>query len=169
MYLEGGFYRVGSKRVAFRNDFCLACGVQRVAVQIRSFWLGHVWWVPILPLGFWKQWLCSACGRPPHAVTRTRRGFKIALIGIAVLFALPIWLVAADPGDEPLFWALRLVSVALLAGSVWWATAGHHGNPSLREGLAQVQPYAARTCPFCGGYLQDQPSWHCPKCAVERA
>jgi hypothetical protein len=167
--VEAGVYRFWSKRVAFRNDYCVACDAQRLAVQVRSFYVGHVWWVPVLPLGFWKQWVCSACSRPPHVVTRTRRGFKVALIGVAILFALPIWLLTPEPGEVAGFWSLRLASVVLLAGSIWWATTGHRANPSLREGLARVQPYAARTCPFCGGYLQDQPSWHCPACAVERA
>jgi|SRR6266850_3715289 len=163
-----GIYRFGAKRTAFRNDFCLACNAERLAVQHRSFYCGYLYRVPLVPLGFWRAWSCSVCGGSPHANTRTRRGFKVVLAVIMIAFAIVLWLVPPNPGETTAFWVMRLASAVVAAGTVWWATVGHRGDPSLREALARVHPYEARTCPFCGGYLFDQPSWHCPTCQVQR-
>lgn len=49
--------------MAFRNDYCLARGEERRAVQVRTFDVGHIFWIPILPAGFWKRWVCTVCGK----------------------------------------------------------------------------------------------------------
>src|SRR4029079_9584291 len=92
MILIHGLYRWSPKRVAFRNDFCLKCAQPRRAVQIRTLNAVHLFWIPILPLGLWKRWLCTVCGSNPHEYPGTRRPFKwIGLILLTVL-GLVSWL-----------------------------------------------------------------------------
>jgi len=71
LFIVYGVYRWKAKRVAFRNDYCLVCGEARRAVQVRTFDVGHIFWIPILPAGFWKRWVCTVCGQDPHVTTKT--------------------------------------------------------------------------------------------------
>jgi hypothetical protein len=57
MILVHGFYRFKPKRVAFRNDFCLACAKAVRAFQVRTFDVLHVFWIPLLPV-----WHRPKCG-----------------------------------------------------------------------------------------------------------
>jgi hypothetical protein len=85
-----GFYRFQQKRVAFRNDYCRSCAQPRRSVQIRSFNAGHIFWIPILPLGYYKRWLSTACGRDPHVLRGRRPGFKWAGLIILMIFSVGI-------------------------------------------------------------------------------
>ena len=169
MIVVYGIYRFAPRRLAFRNDFCLPCESPSVAVQIRSFYVAHLYWLPLLPLGLWKKWFCSACGRDPHQPIRTRRFFKVLLVLFLVLMSIPFWVETPRDVDAPTIWAIRLVMLGAVGGAIWWATRGHRAPPSLREGLARVTPYEARTCPLCGGQLFDNPRWHCSACGAERS
>ena len=110
LFIVYGVYHWKTKRVAFRNDYCLVCGEARRAVQVRTFDVGHIFWIPILPAGFWKRWVCTVCGRDPHVTTKTRRGFKWAGLFILVLFAAASWIVPDDPDAVPVFWGLRIAA-----------------------------------------------------------
>jgi hypothetical protein len=85
-----GFYRFRQKRVAFRNDYCRSCAEPRRSVQIRSFNAGHIFWIPILPLGYYKRRLSTACGRDPHVLRGRRPGFKWAGLIILMIFSVGI-------------------------------------------------------------------------------
>jgi hypothetical protein len=88
MRIVRGAYYYRRKPVAFRNDYCLSCNAPRRSIAIRSFDVGHFFWIPILPVGFWRHWVCSVCGRKPHS--RKRRLLKWttlhSLITISVAF-----------------------------------------------------------------------------------
>jgi hypothetical protein len=107
-----GVYRWKAKRVAFRNDYCLACGEARRAVQVRTFDVGHIFWIPILPAGFWKRWVCTVCGRDPHVTTKTRRGFKWAALVVLVLVAFIFWADSPEPDAVAAFWIGRIAGAA---------------------------------------------------------
>ncbi len=49
LHIVFGVYHWRAKRLAFRNDYCLACGEVRRSVQLRTFDVGHIFWIPILP------------------------------------------------------------------------------------------------------------------------
>ena len=51
MFVIHGAYHFWPKRVAFRNDYCFTCGQACRAVAIRTFDVGHIFWIPILPVG----------------------------------------------------------------------------------------------------------------------
>src|SRR5258705_13073862 len=58
---------------------------------------GAHFWIPILPAGFWKRWVCAGCGRDPHVTTKTRRGFKCGGFVVLVLFSVVFWVVPFEP------------------------------------------------------------------------
>lgn len=168
MLIVYGVYRWQPKRVAFRNDYCLSCGQPRRAVQVRTFNAGHIFWIPILPVGFWKRWVCTACGRDPHVSTKTRRGFKWAGVFVLLIFSAVFWAVPVEPDSVALLWALR---VAAPIGAV--LTLMHlfrtEKEPSLQSKLATVQPAADTLCPFCGApLLMISSQCSCPACGAVR-
>jgi len=168
LFIVYGVYHWKTKRVAFRDDYCLVCGEARRAVQVRTFDVGHIFGIPILPAGFWKRWVCTVCGRDPHVTTKTRRGFKWAELFILVLFAAVSWIVPDDPDAVPVFWGLR---IAAPVGAI--LTLMHllrtKKEATLKEKLATIPP-ADTVCPFCGAQLLTLGSqWSCQLCGVVRS
>jgi len=167
MLVVHGLYKWKPRLLAFRNDYCRKCEAERLSVLIRTIDVIHVFWIPVLPVGAWSRWHCGSCGASPHQLAKTRRGFKIAG---AVVFALPavaFWFLQPDADVSAWWlWTLRLVltGLALLA---FWSAFRHKPEPQFKLRLSQVHPYESRECPFCGGYLLNLPTWHCPNCGVE--
>ncbi len=161
MFVIHGAYHFWPKRVAFRNDYCFTCGQACRAVAIRTFDVGHIFWIPILPVGFWKHWQCTFCGRDPHTRLRTRRSFKwaglIALILVSVIF----WAAPVTPEDVAITWIFRIV---LPAGATMllMRLLSTPKDTSLRQMRATVQPATDTVCPFCGTPLIAGSRWSCP-------
>lgn len=168
MFLIHGTYHLSPKRVAFRNDFCLKCGVPRRAFQIRTFDLLHIFWVPLLPLGFWKRWRCGTCGSDPHANVRTRRSYKIAGIAILLLMGVGFWLAPMEKDLVEVTWAFR-IGAPLLAVWAVWNVVKTPVEPSLARRLAEIPANEDAACPVCGFPLANTPNWHCSHCGLRRA
>ncbi len=125
MFITYGTYHFRPKRLAFRNDYCLSCGEARRSVQMRTFDVGHIFWIPLLPVGFWKRWICTACGHQPHISPKTRRSFKWA--GLLVLLFL-----------SAIFWA-EPVTPDFVAGSWIFRIGASLGNPSFRASNSHAE------------------------------
>lgn len=167
MLLIHGIYRFSTRRVAFRNDYCLSCGGERLAIRLRSFLVLHLFWIPVLPLGFWGGWVCAVCGRPPAATGKTRRGWRIAAAAAIGLAALIFWVVPAPEAERALAWSLRAATTVALVVALRWARADPVQS-SYKTRLAAVVSYASSLCPFCGGQMNPLPGWHCETCRVAR-
>jgi hypothetical protein len=77
MEIVVGRYRFAQRVLAFRRDFCLSCDSERVAYLVRSFDALHLYWVPLVPLGFLKRWTCATCKNPPHRRVKTSKPMKV--------------------------------------------------------------------------------------------
>lgn len=170
MVIVHGRYFWRRRIVAYRNDFCLSCNMERVAWQHRTFDVLHVFWVPILPLGFWKRWHCDACGRDPHSNPGTRKGFKWAGVAVLALISLSGWVVSSteQPDDIAFIWAMRLGGPI---ATIWaaWATLKSGADIDLADTLRRVQPISDTNCPLCRVSLyQSGAGWQCPKCGIRR-
>jgi hypothetical protein len=166
MFVHYGLYHFRPKAVAFRNDYCRTCDRPRLAVRVRTFDVFHLYWVPLLPVGFWRRWYCSTCKGDPHARTRTRRGFKIAAGVILVLFTLFAWtlLPEVEP-DWRWVWGTRGVVSGLLLVTVV-SLARHRPEADLAALLAIVAPFAGHQCPLCGGDLLVTHETRCARCGA---
>ena len=168
MRIVYGMYSFRAKRLKFRNDYCLSCQAFRRSVLVRTVDVGHFYWIPVLPLGVWKRWRCTVCGKQPHVRTTTRRAFKwvglVLLIGLAATF----WAAPMDPDFVVGTWVIRVVApVAAIL------TFGHllraPKDISLERMLAGVVPASDTVCPFCGAQLMMLgPESSCPICGVVR-
>ena len=169
LHVVYGVYHWRAKRMAFRSDYCLACGEARRAVQVRTFDVGHIYWIPILPGGFWKHWQCTVCGHDPHVNTKTRRGFKWAGLFILLLFSAAFWVMPVTPDIVAMAWIFR---IAAPVGAV--LTLVHllrtKKEPSLQARLAMIPPATDTMCPFCGTQLLMIGSrCSCPVCGIVRS
>jgi hypothetical protein len=169
MVIIHGVYRWWPKRVAFRNDYCLSCEAPRRAIATRTFDVGHIFWIPLVPVGFWKHWSCAQCQRNPHAPTKTRRTFKWIGLVCLILLAVMFWFTEINPELRTLSWILRLLpvggAIALLIQLLVTPA-----EPSLRQRLAEIPSAADTICPFCETPLMTGMGtrWSCPGCGVVR-
>jgi hypothetical protein len=153
--------------VGFRNDYCLTCAAERRSVRIRTFDAGHIFWVPVLPIGFWKHWYCAACGNDPHASPRTRPFFKWTGLLILIMFGILSWTEPVTPDSVAFSWICRigaplgaiLLLVNLLTGPK---------QTSLKARLSAILPAADILCPFCTTPMISGDRWSCPSCGVVR-
>jgi hypothetical protein len=167
MLIVYGMYRFRQRPTAFRNDYCLSCDDARRSIQIRSFNVIHVFWVPLLPLGVWKRWVCTVCSNNPHAATKTRRPFL--WIGLAALLALTLvfWMEPAEPDEVLLFWFVR-IALPLGALLLLLYLLRTPKDPSLSDKLATVEAATDTACPFCGSQLLIGTQTSCPSCSALR-
>ncbi len=168
MIVLHGLYSFRRRIVAFRNDVCLRCGVARVAYCHRTFDVYHFFFIPVLPLGFWKRWYCGRCGRNPHSAGRTRLPFKIAAAVLLGVLTIALFLEQPGPKDVAVTWFVRaFFGIPFLLSLVWLFRS--KPDPRLADLLLTVQPSNATSCPTCGVVLvPGQNAWRCPRCGMER-
>src|SRR5690349_18590252 len=98
MLILFGSYRYGRRRVAFRDDFCLTCDRECVSQCVRSLKVAHLFFVPLVPMGLWREWFCLSCGRDPH--TRVRPSRTLLMLGVPCLLlaSLAAWAMPIEAG-----------------------------------------------------------------------
>src|SRR5690348_8356033 len=168
MVLIHGTYHFKRTRLAFRNDYCLYCDQPRRAVQIRSLDFWHIFWIPVLPLGVWKRWICTTCGHQPHVRTKTRRPLKWVGFVILLILSVPFWVTPMDPTFVFGTWIFRIAAPigAILTLINLLRTSK---DVPLKARLAAVPPASDTSCPFCGIPLLVVSSQStCPNCGVVR-
>jgi len=167
MLIIHGAYHFWPKRVAFRNDYCLSCRAATRSVAIRTLDVGHIFWIPILPVGFWKHWQCLNCGSEPHTAPGTRRSFKWIGLFLLGFFSVLSWVEPATPPDEWVNWLFRVggpIACVFLLRHLLTSPK----DVSLRQGLKSISPAEETSCPFCNTPLLAGPRWSCPGCGVVR-
>ncbi len=168
MLIIHGMYNFRPKRLAFRNDYCLPCGQPRRSVQIRTFDVWHIFWIPLLPLGFWKRWRCIECGRLPHVNPKTRRPFKWLGFFVLLVFSAAFWSMPVEPDFVTGAWIIR-IGAPLGAILTLVHLRRTSKEQSLKEKLATIHPASDTICPFCGTQLLILASdCSCPVCGVVR-
>jgi len=164
-----GIHRFARRIVAFRNDYCMACRAPRVAFLHRSFNALHVFFIPLIPLGFWRSWRCGTCGLIDPHVGETRPGFKWAGIGLLLLFTSVAWITPPEAVDDPnIFLGFRIVVTLVFVFAVV-KTLRSKPRQDLAERLRTVMPSTEPNCPICRISLTPgQPFWYCGVCGMER-
>lgn len=169
MLIIHGAYHFWPKRVAFRDDYCVRCRAPRRAIAVRTFEVGHIFWIPMLPVGYWRHWTCTVCGHDPHKRRRTRRSFLwagwLCLVAVSVI----LWGVPSDSDLGASGWILRMAA-PLAAILLFIFLLRTPGDASLRERLAALPATADVVCPFCSAPLVSGTGerWSCPACNVVR-
>jgi len=169
MLVIRGAYHFRPKRVAFRDDYCLSCGAPCRSIAFRTFDVGHVYWIPILPVGYWRHWVCSTCGRKPHKNPKMRRYFRWTALGSLVGASISLWALPVDSSFAIVSWVARF---AAPAGAIFLSIRllGVSRDLSLRKKLKSIPPTSDTVCPFCAVRLIAGTSsrFSCPACQIVR-
>ena len=167
MLVVYGVYHWWPKRIAFRNDYCLRCCQESRAERIRTFDVGHVFWIPLLPCGFWKHWYCAKCRHDPHEFPGIRRIFRWIGLAILILLAAASWAMPVEADFVAGSWIFQIgAPIAAILTLVHLLRTP--ADVSLKERLAGILPASDATCPFCGVQLIVGERCFCPRCAVVR-
>lgn len=168
MFILHGIYHFKPKIVAYRNDFCLSCAAPRRAYQIRSFDVLHLFYIPILPLGFWRRWQCLRCKREPHVYPYPRKSLKWASVIVLAILEAAMWAPEAMQQDSVTsVWIMRIGFAVLFVAALWWAIRSKP-DIKLKERLKEVSPAQENLCPLCGGVFIVDSQFRCANCGVMR-
>lgn len=175
MIIVYGTHRFVRRRVAYRQDFCVSCESERVTEQIRSFVVGHLYWIPLLPLGFFKEWRCPHCGLDPTQRVRTSRKLVRTFAGLVGLVAAMVtWVAIADPKAPTALTLLIAAGIwALAAGIVYLHVRNLRPPANRKAALARIRPASITQCAYCQGPLRlrqvgQSQVRHCATCQVDR-
>ena len=169
MFIFRGAYHWWPKQVAFRNDYCVTCRAQRRSVAVRSFDVGHFFWIPLLPVGFWRHWRCTECGRHPHRTSRFWRRLRWRGMSLLVVLSVMFWAAPINSDFALGLWVCR-IAAPVGAGILLIRTLRQLFQPSLRTRLRSIPPAEDTICPFCQTTLVTGTGsrWSCPACGVVR-
>jgi hypothetical protein len=169
--IVAGHYSYGRKLVAYRNDYCLSCEAPRRAYRVRSFEVLHIFFVPLLPLGFWRSWQCSVCGRDPHKNPRVHKFWLWAVIVVLAVLSLVAWVPsiaqAQNADDRTGIWVMRF-ACPIVALFMLYHMPLQKTRLQLNEKLREIQPAQEAICPLCQNALIPGDRWRCSNCGVER-
>jgi hypothetical protein len=164
MFVIYGTHHFAARTVGFRPDFCMSCQNEVISVESRSFDVGHVYWLPLIPLGFRRHWRCRTCGNNPRSYDSSVVFQAIAgvIFLVAAVFA---WMEPASPENATFAWTVRfalpLLSLALLAN----LRRRKRENAELQQRLRRVKP-VGDACPLCGQRVTAGPERRCTKCGA---
>ena len=162
-----GMHHFASRTVGFRPDFCLSCRNEVVAIESRSFDVGHFYWIPLVPLGFRRHWHCRTCGHNPRG---ERSGIGLQIIGAVVFLIADVfaWITPASADDATFAWAVRLGLPAVALALIVNVRRRRKQDGGLQQRLRRVPP-VGDVCPVCSARVSVGPERRCTKCgAVER-
>ncbi len=171
MIIISGRYRWFQRHMGYRPDYCLACASSAIANQVRSFDFAHLYWVPILPLGFRRRWHCSECGNSPRQLPRMHSFIRfLKFFGAAWLAAIAVsmWIAPFKQGEEGLIWTIRVVFPILMIWLVWSGLRTIDAT-NLKENLRAITPFEDNLCYYCDGEIDrlGGEEW-CSSCNLQR-
>jgi len=169
MLLLAGTYKFNKKRLAYRNDFCTFCDTPKLAIKVSSFWVVHVFFVPLIPLGKETKWLCINCHNDPHGKSKLAASPVLpAFSGLLCLGAsILYWRTPLDGSNNDSVWAFRIILSIIGFLLLLWAFRSKR-DPSLESNLSMVPPAPLTICSICGGPLSPSTPLRCPVCAIDR-
>jgi hypothetical protein len=166
MIIIHGIYRFGLKKAAIRKDFCNSCRNEGIAEQWQSFDCFHIFWIPLIPLGTKRRWICSHCGEDPRAETKMSPVLRyVLLLGLPfILGSLWVDRHAKAPPDQ-----MTYIMTAVLGGIWLWILYGTFKRPTGRtneELRAAVIPLCTDECLYCHAPLTLHPYMRCQPCGI---
>jgi len=167
MIVVYGRYRWAAKRIGFNNSYCLKCEAPCRSTQVKTFDVGHLYWLPVLPLGPRRRWLCDTCGARPDERVKTGLGVKILGTLMLAVVCAGLWATPNDPDAPWPLWIGRLGLTAIVIGIVVFM-ARARPEPKYADKLRAVPRAGDAECRFCATKLLSSPNWHCPGCMARR-
>jgi hypothetical protein len=172
MIIVYGLYKFAQQLVGYRQDFCNNCRTPVVAQRMRYFRCGHLFWIPLLPLGFRETWHCSQCTNDPRGRYVERPwllligGAFLGLFGFVALVMTIVGLIAPKTVDMPKDGVGMFSGIGL--GCLFFAWLLFRMARNIKEDpfVRPILTPNTETCPMCVGKLSNDPHLHCPSCHV---
>ncbi len=165
VHIVFGTYFFRRRKIGARNDFCNACKREGLSELWRSFDWGHVWGIPLLPLGTREHWRCTHCRKDPRGRYKIGNFVKIfALLVFAAFFALSCVSVS-KPGSSNQLWEYRVVFGLIVLGLLYSLLKPKRGMTE-DERRKAVVPLGSENCVYCRSHLVSLPHLGCPNCRV---
>lgn len=171
-----GTYKFLKKRDGYTVDYCDTCKDYTQCDSIRYLSVLHWMWIPILPLGISRDWICHTCKKPPRTVHSVREiaGWTVGLLssGVMSLAFLYCWVLIQMKKGIALGGDIEFLIGALIAGLVSLYTLFRLRKvliyrKTIRERRKPAQRYTIESCLECGCVLNPNPRPHCPECGLK--
>jgi hypothetical protein len=163
-----GTRHLNPRRIGVRNDYCNACQREGLAELVETTDYGHLFFIPLLPLGKHRRWHCSQCGKDPRARYRTSKPARIMGLFLFPIFIILPFFPSKDhshPEDANVMWTVSAVFAAIWLYLLYSLIKGDK-NPAEDQRRAAVMPLVTDRCVYCGGGTLPAPAPHCPGCGV---
>ncbi len=153
------------KKVGYGKDHCNACEREAVVEKWRWFTWFHFFWIPLIPLGFHHNWVCTLCLKDANA--RYTSGIVIKIFLLLVIFSVTALLFQPNATDGIEYgWIMKTLAALMFLGSTFWVMM-HKKQPSKSTLRASITPIDTRTCLSCGEPLTSNPKLLCVPCKLE--
>ena len=163
MLIFYGSYKVLPKVTRYRSDWCNVCNREVVSYQFKHLYIGHLFWIPLLPLGRYKIWRCAECKLDPRTRVKTSVGFYVGgVIALLLLLALFVF------GDVEQDRATRFgLGAACVLGIAALSIGLRHRlkEPPISH---EVKPLDGHTCLVCNTSLPGGEEPICTSCGAQR-
>jgi len=152
MFYIFGTHYFGSRNYAYKWMECKSCKMPRVFIQSRAFAWGHLFWIPLVPLGYEYNWHCTACAKDDNRKqTPMFRKFTYLLVLTLILLFVMQYNEKSDLGEALIWWQVGIGSLIL-----WtlYAMAFHFSTKkkTMKKYLLPLED--KEHCEVCDGKLE---------------
>ena len=163
-----GGYRFGIKVVSCRKDYCNACKTEALMEELRYFLVFHFCYIPLLPLGWQREWVCARCGGDPRPAASFSPGLIIFALVPFSIYTIFFWISLfsdfSKSGKDGVMWMGCICSTLLVVGLIYLLRYNLKPLPRSPQSLA-VTPLGD-VCPYCQEKMAPETNNICPKCQV---
>jgi len=160
-----GIKRLGRKKVGYGKDHCNACEREAVVEKWRWFTWFHLFFIPVIPLGFHHEWICTLCERDSNA--RYKSGIYIKIFLSLFIFGVTALLFQPGATDGIEYgWIMKLLSALMFLASVFWLIK-HKKQTSKKAFRKSITPIGTSTCLSCNEPLTLNLKLLCVPCKLE--
>ena len=179
------FYIYGTKQFdikkhGYKNTNCEHCDMTSLCTEWRWSSWAHLFFIPLLPLGYDSSFTCNACGQEPKTHSETSIVLKVVILLILLLFAIPVYFgllatmgmipIDSAPAETPpalspvISWLILAVVTFFLYKNIKWITS-HKKNLLAKRRLSLLPLNNTSECEVCDGNLSEHKlGYQCSDC-----
>jgi len=165
MLLIHGIYRWAPRMTGYRDGWCNHCRQVTHALQVKTWNVFHLYWVPVLPLGRYTALHCAVCKLDPTSrVSEPPALLFIGIVCFSLIFAA-VMFAAFPPADQQTAWIVRAVMLGLIIVCAY--KLRQRWKRPLPTAAAYIYPDSLSK--FCQNPLVPMhDSWYCEPCRLVR-
>jgi len=153
MFFIFGTHLFGLRRYAYKYMMCSNCDMSRLFIQTRGFAWGHLFWIPLIPLGYHYSWHCASCAKENNKTPISFVFKLIMLLALSVIFyILTLGQETTVPVDKSIIWWQVGVG-SLLVWSIY-ETFNHFKKKEKNKHKYMLPLPDKEYCAICDGELE---------------